>query len=463
MKNINSWSNINWSVVNLNVYRLQLRIFRASVQKDWGKVHKLQKLLLSSESAKFVATRKSERWISSLNVLSLDKMMGMSEPEKLDLAINLDIDGHITKKSTKKLRLSQLLFIKDKAKQELALLALIPQWEANFDTYNYGFHSEKSSLSAVEALLSILSKGKKWVLQVDLLDCFASIDHDFLIKKCNTFPKMEAQLKVWLRDNVLASNQIQTEAVSSFFVNVALCGIENLLNEFASRLLKVGYSNSEVLNFVGYGCSFLVLCSDREVSEKVDTILKSFFQSLRLDLRLAKVRIVHTYEKELYPPGFDFLGFNIIHKDRWIYVRNRNTKIFPEREFITIINPSKAEIKTHLKELKKIVTSHGGLSQERIIDLLNPLIEQWSLSKRKYSTSKLFQKLDSCLYKYLWDWAKKRHPLMTEIKIKSSYFHKIGSRSSVFAKKVIVNNKEFYKKLSSHSSIKAKEHTYIKT
>jgi len=54
MKNINSWSNINWSVVNLNVYRLQLRIFRASVQKDWGKVHKLQKLLLSSESAKFV-------------------------------------------------------------------------------------------------------------------------------------------------------------------------------------------------------------------------------------------------------------------------------------------------------------------------------------------------------------------------------------------------------------------------
>jgi RNA-directed DNA polymerase len=228
-------------------------------------------------------------------------------------------------------------------------------------------------------------------------------------------------------------------------------------------LLKVGYSNSEVLNFVGYGCSFLVLCSDREVSEKVDTILKSFFQNLRLDLRLAKVRIVHTYEKELYPPGFDFLGFNIIHKDRWIYVRNRNTKMFPEREFITIINPSKAEIKTHLKELKKIVTSHGGLSQERIIDLLNPLIEQWSLSKRKYSTSKLFQKLDSCLYKYLWDWAKKRHPLMTEIKIKSSYFHKIGSRSSVFAKKVIVNNKEFYKKLSSHSSIKAKEHTYIKT
>lgn len=460
MKNI-SWDNINWSVVNLNVCRLQLRIFRASVQKDWEKVHKLQKLLLSSESAKFLATRKVEQQSLNLSGFSLTKMLFKSETEKMDIAINLVIDGHSVKKSTKKLRLVEVLSTKDKAKQELVLLALIPQWKANFGACNYGFYPGKSSLNIIEALLFRLSKEQKWVFQVDLSDSFGGIDYELLIKKCNTFPKIEKQLRVWLKDNALASSQIRTEGISSFFVSVALYGIETLLDEFASSLLKNDTSNSELLNFAGHGCNFLILSPDKEILEKVKIILESFFESLRLDLQSVKMKIVHTYKREVYPPGFDFLGFNIIHKDRW--VRNKKTRLFLERELITLINPSKTEIKIHLREVKRILTSYAGLSQERIIDLLNPVIEHWALSKRQYSSSKLFQKLDACLYKYLWDWAKKRHPLMTEIKIKFNYFHKIENQRSVFAKKTIVNNKEVYKKLSSYSSIKAGKLTGTRT
>lgn len=456
MKNI-SWDNINWSLVNLNVCRLQLRIFRASVQKDWKRVHRLQKLLLSSESAKFLATRRAEQQNFKLSEFSLDKMF------LVEIATNLEIDQQSTKKFTKKLKLFQLLSLKEKATQELALISLIPQWEANFNPFTDGFRPRKSSSNVLELLLSKLSKEQKWVLQVDASDSFGSIDHELLIKKCNTFPRMEKQLKVWLKDNALASNQVQTEGISSFLVNVALCGIENLLNEFASTLLKGDASNSELFSFVRDGCSFLILSSDREVQEKVKIILESFFQTLRLDPQLVKMRIAHTYKKDVDSPGFNFLGFNIIHKDRWGYVKNRKTKLSPERELITLINPSKTEIKIHLREVKKILTSYTGLSQERIIDLLNPVIKNWASSKRRYSSSKLFQKLDAWLYKYLWDWAKKRHPLMTEIKIKSTYFHKIGNQSLVFAKRTVVNDKEVYKKLFSYSSVKAKKFTYLKT
>lgn len=120
MKNI-SWDNINWSLVNLNVCRLQLRIFRASVQKDWKRVHRLQKLLLSSESAKFLATRRAEQQNFKLSEFSLDKMF------LVEIATNLEIDQQSTKKFTKKLKLFQLLSLKEKATQELALISLIPQ------------------------------------------------------------------------------------------------------------------------------------------------------------------------------------------------------------------------------------------------------------------------------------------------------------------------------------------------
>jgi RNA-directed DNA polymerase len=432
------------------------------VQKDLGKVHKLQKLLLSSESAKFLATRKAERSSIDSDNFSLTKMFSVSESEKIDVAINLLIDGKITyiKKPTQKLDLLQSFA--NRAKQELALLALVPQWEAEFEPSNYGFRIGRSIFNAVEAVLSIVSKRQTWVLQVNVSECFTSIDQDLLIKKCNTFFIMERQIKVWLKENILTSNEIQIEGISSFLANVALHGLEDLLSKFTCTFLKIDSYNSEPIRFVGYGCNFLIFHSDRDVLEKVKIILESFLGNLGLDFNLIKMRIIHTYKKEVHPPGFDFLGFNIIHKNRWGYVKNTEKRIFSERKLITLITPSKNEIKIHLRELKKIIQSYEGLSQERLIDLLNPLIENWTLSKREFSTSRLFQKLDVYLYKYLWDWVKKRHPMMSETKLKFNYFHRLGSQSFVFAKKLNVNNKEVYKKLLSHSSIKIETVTEIK-
>jgi len=204
MKNINSWSDIDWPLVNINVFRLQLRIFRASVQK------------------KFLATRKAERYTIDSDNFSLTKMFSVSESEKIDVAINLLIDGKITyiKKPTQKLDLLQSFA--NRAKQELALLALVPQWEAEFEPSNYGFRIGRSIFNAVEAVLSIVSKRQTWVLQVNVSECFTSIDQDLLIKKCNTFFSMERQIKVWLKENILTSNEIQIEGISSFLTNVAL-------------------------------------------------------------------------------------------------------------------------------------------------------------------------------------------------------------------------------------------------
>lgn len=52
------WIDINWKQVQKNVYRLQTRIFKAKRRGDTKQVHRLQKLLMKSRSAKLLAVRK---------------------------------------------------------------------------------------------------------------------------------------------------------------------------------------------------------------------------------------------------------------------------------------------------------------------------------------------------------------------------------------------------------------------
>jgi RNA-directed DNA polymerase len=44
------WNAIQWRAVNRNVNNLRRRIFRATQEGDWNKVHSLQRLMLRSTS-----------------------------------------------------------------------------------------------------------------------------------------------------------------------------------------------------------------------------------------------------------------------------------------------------------------------------------------------------------------------------------------------------------------------------
>ena len=53
-----TWKDINWTEVNLMVFDLQCKIFKASVNKTTGKVRYYQKTLIKSHEAKLLAVRK---------------------------------------------------------------------------------------------------------------------------------------------------------------------------------------------------------------------------------------------------------------------------------------------------------------------------------------------------------------------------------------------------------------------
>ena len=52
------WADINWSIIQKNVRKLQVRIAKATYEKNWRKVKTLQRFLTRSFSARALAVRK---------------------------------------------------------------------------------------------------------------------------------------------------------------------------------------------------------------------------------------------------------------------------------------------------------------------------------------------------------------------------------------------------------------------
>jgi len=135
-----AWKAINWAQVQKRLSRLQRRVYRASMENDRQKVRGLQRRILNSLDSKLIAVRRVTTENQGLNTAGVDGVKAISQDKKMNLAINLKIDGkssnirrvYIPKPGKKENRPLGILTIEDRAKQMLAKLALEPEWEAKF-------------------------------------------------------------------------------------------------------------------------------------------------------------------------------------------------------------------------------------------------------------------------------------------------------------------------------------------
>jgi hypothetical protein len=79
------WSDINWRKLERGVHKLQKRIFQASNRGNVKLVRRLQKLLISSRSARLLAVRR----VSQDNHYFIDIVMTQKLSAMAVLAINL--------------------------------------------------------------------------------------------------------------------------------------------------------------------------------------------------------------------------------------------------------------------------------------------------------------------------------------------------------------------------------------
>jgi RNA-directed DNA polymerase len=475
MENINSWNDVNWTLVQKTVFRLQLRIYKSSKNNEIEKMHKLQRLLLRSSYAKFLATRKITQDNAGKRTPGVDKRIIKSPKDKYNLATNVKVDGKCSPISKKYIpkpdgrnRPLGIPTIEDRVKQELVYLAMLPQWEAQFEATSYGFRPGRSVVDAIENVWVGIVKKPKWVLDADISKCFDSINHKYLIEKCNTFTSIKRQIKSWLKAGILDGEEYtlpemgppQGGVISPLLSNIALHGLRERLDTYINSLGGHRPNNRQSLTYVRYADDFVLMHPDKETLIQLKSETEEFLKPIGLELHPEKTRIVHTLESTpSTSAGFTFLGFDVIQKPVRIKQRATQRRKESKQTFFTLIRPSKEGIKTHKKKLRDIIRRYKGTTQERLIQELNPVIRGWALAKRTVISSDIFQSLDKYMYIHLWKWARKRHAKMSKFKLKDMYWHTIQSNNWVFGSK---SNNEIKLRLQQHSKISIKRHAKVK-
>src|SRR5688572_23435802 len=87
------WRDIRWDKAERHVHRLQKRIYRASQRGEVKKVHRLQRLLLSSWSAKCLAVRRVTQDNQGKKTPGIDGVAALEPEARLGLAVNLNLDA----------------------------------------------------------------------------------------------------------------------------------------------------------------------------------------------------------------------------------------------------------------------------------------------------------------------------------------------------------------------------------
>jgi RNA-directed DNA polymerase len=245
LKPMYEWKDINWRKLERNIFKLQKRIYQASSRGDVKLVRKLQKLLISSRSARALSVRRVTQDNQGKKTAGVDGVKSLTPKQRLTLMNEIKMDSKvkptrrvwIPKPGTEEKRPLGIPTMNDRALQALVKMALEPEWEARFEPNSYGFRPGRSCHDAVRAIFNAIRSKSKFVLDADISKCFDRINHDVLLKKLNTYPTLRRQIRAWLKAGVMDGKNLfptdegtpQGGVISPLLANVALHGMEELI------------------------------------------------------------------------------------------------------------------------------------------------------------------------------------------------------------------------------------------
>lgn len=469
------WKTIPWREIEKNVFKLQKRIYQASSSGNVKLVHKLQRLLLKSRSAKLLAIRRVTQDNRGRKTAGVDGKTTLTDKQRLDLAFNLKLGSKpkptrrvwIPKPRKTEKRPLGIPTIEDTGVQALVKMVIEPEWESNFESNSYGFRPGRSCHDAIEAIFMGIRLQPKYVLDADIAQCFDKINHLALLEKLNISATLRRQIKAWLKAGVIDGHTFhrtpegtpQGGVISPLLANIALHGLEEQIKVQILPYLPTGADASartklRSLSIIRYADDFVIMHKNIEVINQCQELIQSWLTKMGLELKDFKTRICHTLDEyNGEKPGFDFLGFNI--RQYRVGKTHTGKKRGIPLGFKTIIKPSKKSIRTHYDTIRFLVQSMVRATQEAVIRKLNPMIKGWS---RYYSTvvsRKVFERLSDLVHKLLWEWANKRHPHKGDQWIKRKYFRSHGG----FHWRFMTNEGMF---LIRHSDHKITRHTKVK-
>ncbi|MDJ0650789.1 MAG: group II intron reverse transcriptase/maturase [Xenococcaceae cyanobacterium MO_188.B19] len=404
---LTDWSQINWRKVNKLLRNLQRRIFRARKLGQWKQLRRLQKLLLKSYANLLSSVRQITQINQGKNTPGADGEV-IKTPEGRVKLVNSWITPKakptrrvfIPKPNGKKRPLG-IPTVRDRVAQNIVKNYLEPEWEAVFEPNSYGFRVGRSCHDAIQQVQNRLQGRRgcdRWILDADIKGCFDNLAHESVLNSIKSTPG-EYLIRDWMKAGYIYegikfptnTGTPQGGICSPLLSNIGLHGLETTVKSFNKRLGLIRYADD-----------FIITSKTIEELEKVTSRVKQWLAKRGLELSTEKTHIVHIDE------GFNFLGFN---------ARHYNGKL--------LIKPQKEKVLAFCKKIGNTIKKMATVKQEVLIRKLNPILRGFANYYQGVVSNQTFSYISHRVWRYLWNWCKRRHQKRRLKWVKRKYFQVI--------------------------------------
>lgn len=212
----------------------------------------------------------------------------------------------IPKPGTTEQRPLSIPAVRDRIVHTACKIVLEPIFEADMLPCSFGFRPKRAAHDALQVLVDEAWRGRRWVVETDIANCFSAIPHEKLMQAVEERVCDQAVLKllrVILRAGVMSDGMVRREvtgAPQGAPMSPMLC------NVYLHRLDRM-WDTREHGVLVRYCDDLVVMCRSREQAAAALAQLRAILAELGLEPKEAKTRLVHL---QVDGPGFDFLGFH---------------------------------------------------------------------------------------------------------------------------------------------------------
>ncbi|MDQ6774685.1 MAG: group II intron reverse transcriptase/maturase [Actinomycetota bacterium] len=216
----------------------------------------------------------------------------------------------IPKPGRDELRPLSIPAVRDRIVQSAAKLVIEPIFEADMLECSFGFRPRRSAHDALQVLVDEAWRGRRWIVESDVANCFEAIPHSQLmsaIEERIVDRQVLKLLRAMLRAGVMEDQAVRrTDAGTPQGGVISPC----LCNVYLHRLDRQWTERGHGV-LVRYADDVVVMCRTRAEAERALVALREILSELGLTLKDAKTRIVELREGG---EGLDFLGFH----HRWV-------------------------------------------------------------------------------------------------------------------------------------------------
>ena len=286
--------------------------------------------------------------------------------------------------NTAEMRPLSIPSVRDRIVQAALKIVLEPVFEADMLPCSFGFRPKRGAHDALQVLVDESWRGRRWVVETDIANCFSAIPHDKLMQAVEERVCDQSVLKllrVILRAGVMEDGQVRrpvTGAAQGGVISPLLC------NVYLHRVDRV-WDVHEHGVLVRFADDALVMCRSREQAEAALARLRALLAELGLEPKEAKTRIVRM---EVGGAGFDFLGFH----HRLVRVTGRRN----HRWSVTFLArwPADKAMK-HARDRVRELTRRSRLVLPLgvIVDEVNRFLRGWAAYFRFGNSAKHFEQI----------------------------------------------------------------------